>query len=298
LRLVLHDIAADGRILAGGYMIRLAQFVGTSSGHEVDLSWQESPLPIALSHDGARLLFSSAAYDIFLRNVNGRPPLRLGEGMPTSVSYDDRWVLALLPDAPTRLAVVPIGVGETRILPRGAIEGHQWAAWMPDGRIVMAANQKGHATRLFVQDVSGGDPAPITDEGVMLRTCASPVSPDGRVVFGDAPDGSPALYPLKGGSPERLDLLGADLFPIGWSTPDVFYAQSRVLGRQVDVYRVAMTSRTVEKWRTIGPAELAGAPKVFWTIVSADGKEYAYGADQGLMDLFLIDGLLSGNTAR
>src|SRR4029453_1199032 len=114
-----------------------AQLAGEVGGREVDLSWEDVAFPIDFSADGTRLLFESLDYGVNLRALNGGPPIRLGDGIPAGISPDGRSVLALAPGVPTTIAIVATGAGATRTLPRGALEGHTWAAWMPDGRHVV-----------------------------------------------------------------------------------------------------------------------------------------------------------------
>jgi hypothetical protein len=191
--------------------------------------------------------------------------------------------------------MIPTGPGETRLLPRGAIASHNWAAWTPDGRrIVMGANEAGRGSRLYVQAVDGEDPSPITGEGVRLSTYAAhAVSPDGRLVIGLSPEGEPTLYPIAGGAPQLIPSLGQDLVPVGWSdTPNVLYARPRGLGRLVDIYRVDIVSGRRERWRTVGQSDRTGAPRVFVVQVAPDGRRYVYGSVESMHDLFLISGVL------
>ncbi len=202
-RLVLHDIASDGRILAAPYAIRVDLAAGQVGGREVDLSWLDVAYPLEFSPDGKRLLFGDIGYGINLRPLEGGPPVRLGDGIPAGLSPDGRFVLALTPDVPTRIVLLPSGPGSTRTLPRGALETHTSAAWMPDGRgVVGSASEPGRGSRLYLQSVDGGDPRAFTAEGVRLMPyVARVVSPDGRFVIAVGPDQEPALYPIDGGPP-------------------------------------------------------------------------------------------------
>ncbi len=293
-RLILNDIAADGRILATGFTVQMKQVVGDARGQEVDLSWQDAPFPTDLSRDGARLLFTDVAYGIYIRPVGGGPPVRLGEGIPMGLSPDGKWVAGVAPDVPTKVQLVPTGPGQTRTLPRGSLESHGWVAWTPDGRrLVMTANEAGHGSRLYVQSVDAGDPAPISAEGVRLvRQGAHSVSPDGRFVLGEGPGGVVGLYPIAGGATLPVNGLGTDLVPVGWSdTPNVIFARQRVLARLADVYRVDVVSGRREKWRTLGPADPSGAPLIFTLQVAADGTRYAYSVNNESFNLFMIQGV-------
>jgi hypothetical protein len=157
----------------------------------------------------------------------------------------------------------------------------------------MAANEAGRGSRLYVQSVDGGEPAAISGEGVRLAPYVMhAISPDGRVVVAEGPDGSAALYPLAGGEPHPIAGLGDDLVPVGWTdTPNVLFARTRQLARLLDIYRVDVVSGRRERWRTIGESDPSGAPRVVVVLVTPDGRQYAYHTNQMMSDLYLVSGL-------
>jgi hypothetical protein len=290
-RLILHDIASDGRMLAQTFTPGGALVTGEVGGREVDLSWQDSAFPI--DFDGSRVLFESYDYGINLRGVDGGTPIRLADGIPAGISPDGRSVLALTPGVPTTIAIVPTGAGATRTLPRGPLQAHTWAAWMPDGRhVVTSASEPGHGTRLYLQDTGGGGPRAFSGEGVRLMTyLPRVVSPDGRFVIAVGPDQQPALYPIAGGDPQPIAALGNDLMPIGWGEKsDVIFARGRALGRLIPVFKVDLTTGRRQPVAEVGPTDPKGAPMVLLVQISRDGRRYAYNTVQKLGTVFLIEG--------
>jgi hypothetical protein len=293
-RFVLHDIATDCRMLASTDAAHGAQIAGDIGGREVDLSWQDVGFPIDFSRDGTRLLFEGLDYGVNLRGWDAGPPIRLADGIPAGISPDGRSVLTLAPGVPTTIAIVPIGAGSTRSLPRGPLAGHTWAAWMPDGRhVVLSGSEPGHGARLYLQDTDGGEPRAISGEGVRLMTFLPRiVSPDGRFVIAVGPDQRPALYPVAGGDPQPIAALGDDLVPVGWGeSPQVIFARGRALGRLVPVVKVDLTTGRRQSVADVGPADSKGAPLVVLLQVSSDGRHYAYYSSQAGAALFLIEGV-------
>ncbi|HEV8253913.1 MAG TPA: protein kinase [Vicinamibacteria bacterium] len=296
-RLVLHDIAADGRLLASAYSLRGA-LVASAGGPEVDLSWSTFSLPMDIANAGDRVLSESLDYGIYLSGFDRSAPVRLGDGIPTGLSPDGRHVLAIVPGVPTQLAILPAGAGETHTLPRGALTNHTWAVWVPDGRrIVVSGSEEGHGSRLYLQEVQGGDPRPITGEGVRLAPYLSRVvSPDGRWVAAVGPDQVPTLYPIEGGDPRPLAVLGSDLLPVGWTDrPDVLFARARAFARICPVFRIDLKSGRRQIWKELGTSDRAGAPWVTNVQVSPDGRRYAYSYGRMDHDLFVISGALGGD---
>ena len=293
-RLVLHDIASDGRMLAETYSPGGALVTGEVGGRQVDLSWQDSAFPIDLSTDGSRILFESFDYGINLRGLDGGTPVRLGDGIPAGFSPDGRSVLALAPGVPTTIAIVPIGAGATRTMPRGPLENHTWAAWMPDGNhVVISASERGRGTRLYVQDTAGGEPRAFSAEGVRLMTYLPRViSPDGRLVIAVGPNQQPALYPIAGGDPQSIPGIGDDLVPIAWGdTSDVVFARARALGRIVPVFKIDLRNGRRQEVGEVGPADPTGAPLVVLIQISRDGRRYAYATSHKLANIVLIEGV-------
>jgi Tol biopolymer transport system component len=296
-RLTLYDIASDGRMLAGTYLPGGRLVTGEFGGRQVDLSWQDTAFPIDFSPDGGRLLFESMDYGIYLRGLDGGAPVRLGDGIPAGLSPDGRSVLALAPGVPTTIAIVPTGAGSTRTLPRGPLEGHTSAAWMPDGRhVVIAASEPGHGARLYLQDTSGGEPRAFSAEGVRLMTyLPRVVSPDGRFVIAIGPDQQPALYPIAGGAPVPIAGLGNDLMPIGWGErSDIIFARGRALDRLISLARIDLTTGRRQSIGTVGPADPSSAPLVLLIQISRDGRHYAYATSEQHGTLFLVDGVKMG----
>jgi eukaryotic-like serine/threonine-protein kinase len=293
-RIELHEIATDGRMLAGVSSGAGRQLAGELGGREVDLSWQNGGFPIDFSPDGRRLLFGTPDYGILLRPLDGGPPVRLAEGIATGISPDGRSVLIFSPGVPTTLVVVPTGPGATRTLPRGPLEGHTWATWMPDGRnVVISATERGHAARLYLQNIMGGEPRAISGEGVRLMASLCPVvSPDGQLVIAIGPDERPALYPIAGGEPRPIPALENDLLPLGWGeSSHVLFARRRAMGRLIPLFKIDLASGTRQLVREVGPADATGAPLVFLVQLSRDGKRYAYSTWRSNGALFLIEGV-------
>jgi eukaryotic-like serine/threonine-protein kinase len=292
-RFMLHDIASDGRMLAATLSGHNGLIAGEVGGREVDLSWQDVAFPIDFTPDGKRLLFGSLDYGIHLGALDGGPPVTLAEGVPAGISPDGRSVLTITPAVPTTIAVVPIGPGATRTLPRGPLEGHAWAAWTPDGRrVVISASERGHATRLYLQDIIDGDPRAISGEGRLLPSLPRVVSPDGQVVIAVGPDQQLALYPIAGGEPRPIPALGNDLTPVAWGeSSQVLFARRRVLGRLVPVFKIDLASGKRQQVTEVGPADATGAPLVFLVELSRDGKRYAYSTWRSNGALFLIEGV-------
>jgi len=290
----LQDIAPDGRVLLTRDENR-AGMMGLAPGatRERDLSWQDWSLPADLSRDGKTLLFDEQGeqggptYTAALRDMQGSPPIPLGEGMAGDLSPDGKWAATVV--SYTQILLLPTGAGTLKRIERGGIQqyGHQ-IHWMPDGRqIIFPGNQPGHEVRCFIQNIDGGKPRPITPEGV--GSCG--VSPDGQLLVGeDLTGGAARFYPMDGGPPRAIPgLLPGEM--LAWSPdPHFLYVYLR---RQLPIklYRLNAVSGERQLFKEMHPTDTTGLCDMSHILFSADGRAYVYSYMRMLSELYLVKGL-------
>jgi DNA-binding winged helix-turn-helix (wHTH) protein/Tol biopolymer transport system component len=290
----LADIAADGRVLLTRDEPR-AGIMGTAPGdtREKNLSWLDWSLAADLSHDGKLLLLDEQgeqggpAYTVAVRDMNGSPPVPLGEGMAGGFSPDGKWASATVNY--NQIMLLPTGAGTARrVDPQGIQQYGHPVQWLPDGKhLVFPGREAGHETRCYVQSIDGGKPRAITPEGVSY--CRA--SPDGEWVAGRDTIGNPArLYPVDGGEPQ--DIRG--LLPhenLTWSSDPDFVYVSEWKGIPVKIYRLNIQTGERQLFRELNPSDMTGICELSKIIVSADGRAYVYGFTRLLSDLYLVKGL-------
>ncbi|HEY7574198.1 MAG TPA: protein kinase, partial [Thermoanaerobaculia bacterium] len=128
-RIILHDVAPDGRVLveraAGRHSVRALPPGGT---RERDLSWFDGSGTVAISADGTSILLQEAGDaggpdgSFYLRKTDGSPAVKLGDGWAKDLSPDGRTVLATPKEVSTRLLLVPTGAGNTTTIETGGLE--------------------------------------------------------------------------------------------------------------------------------------------------------------------------------
>ena len=302
--LILFDIWHDGRVLLARSDRRremMAFLAGATK--ERDLSWLDYSYPADLSADGKMLLFDEEGigggvqygdaqeltYAVYLRNTDGTPAIRLGEGAAAALSPNQKWTIVQTPTPPEQLRLLPTGAGEAQSLTNDNIN-HQWARWLPDGkRFVFSGNEPQHGVRLYVQDVSGGKPKAISEEGVDAAAFA--VSPDGQTVVGVGPDQKGYLFPTSGADPRLVNGMEAGDVPINWSQDAHFIYFYRTGEVPAKVYRVEVATRKRSVWKEIAPLDPTGVSTIGPILMTPDGKSYVYGFHRTLGDLYLVEGL-------
>ncbi len=294
--LTLHDVSSDGRVLLtrdawGAGVIALPP----GSGRERDLSWLDGSTAWDLSADGETMILEEsweaggAARAIYLRTTDGAPAIRLGEGVPLALSFDKQWVIATSV-AGDRMTLLPTGVGQQKTLARGGITNYFPAArWLPNGReILLSATEAGKRSRIYLQSVDGGDPRPITQEGVFGRMA---VLPDGKRFITRGLDRRLAVFSLDGG--EGKPIAGADARDL----PIVISADGTSLyvhaGADMPAQIASINLRTGERniVRTLLPPDPSGVTSILRIVMTPDARSYAYTYVRAISALYLLAGI-------
>jgi Tol biopolymer transport system component len=298
--LELDDISRDGRVLAAHHTtVNILAGLGAGQEKERDLSWLDASTPADLSPDGKTVVLteagegSGAAPAVYLRGTDGSPAVRLGEGTGLALSPDGRWVLASAAPGEGKseqLLLLPTGPGETKVLKNDHFEDFGGAAWCPDGkRIIFSAQEKGHVPRVYIQDLEGGKPRPISPEGVRIRRGTSPLSPDGKLVVGIQGRGKASLYPLEGGEARPIAGLEEADRLVQWSADGRSLYVHRQPGIPNKIWLLDLASGKRSLFKEIQPGEpVAGLPLL---LLTRDGRSYVYGTSRTLSELYVVEGL-------
>jgi Tol biopolymer transport system component/tRNA A-37 threonylcarbamoyl transferase component Bud32 len=268
---------------------------------ERELGWFGWSIVGDISRDGHKIIFEEEGngggvnYTVFLRDTDGSPPARIGEGNAEAISPDNKWVITK-PAKGGQLILVPTGAGETRPLTHDSIS-YGRVRFLPDGKHLIATGiETGHGRRDYLIDASTGDSKAITPEGI----AGSVLSPDGRSVVLRGPDGKIGTWPIDASASGAGDAGGFHPIPgldskyyvAGWS-PDggsVYVASSRA--EQISkVYRVNVQTGKMEPWKTFGAEGGAGVTETGAPQFSADGSAYAYIYVRILSEAYVVTGL-------
>jgi len=292
--LTILDVSSDGRWIASrDDLWKEMPGVAPGESRERNLAWLDLSYAVALSPDGRTLLFTEESgsmggnYATCIRQTDGSPVVRLGEGTAVDFSKDGKWALSDVPANPHQLVLYPTGAGQPRRLASGGIVSYESAVIFPDGRRVLACgHETGKATRCYVQDVDGGAPRPVTPEG----TTVGLVSPDGKqILVFDAAKGY-QIYPADGGAGRPVPGSTRDDSIIQWSADGASLLIANGFEVPVRVARLDLASRRREPFRTVGPPDLTGAIQISPVVFSGDGRACVYTVRRMASHLFLVSG--------
>ena len=293
--ILIQDIAKDGRTLLVSNDRRAEVHVGLAGETgERDVSWLDFSYARDISADGQRLLMtyngegSGPSYDVYVRPLQGGDATRIGEGQAQQFSPDGRTVLSVVHGPPSRLALLPIGPGETRTVQTANVTVTS-ARWLPDGRqLLIVGTEPGKGPRAYLTDVSGATPRAITPEGITFASESLALSPDGTRVALRSHDGRVMLYPLAG-EPVAVNGLNAGEMPISWTEDgrSLFLLEGNPPRR---IVRLDPTIGRRALVKEIRPAD-SGLTGPATVVVMPDGRSYAANYTRVQMTLFLVEGL-------
>ncbi len=289
----IQDIARDGSVLLGDGTARREivgyAAIGAAPRNLTELNWS---FPTDISYDGSRVLFTEQQRPppgIYVRGLDGSPAVRIADGESFGLSPDGRWALTLKTPERRRIVIVPTGAGEPQTIELGGLTVG-WANWFPDGkRFLLGASEPGRGARLWVVDVEGGKPRPITPEGVVIA--AQSVSPDGRSIFARGPDGRFAIYPAEPGEPRPVPGLEPDEVPLRWAADgrSIYVTRFSEPPGIVDVVDLETGKRS--RFTEFDPPDPTGIEVVGPAVIAPDGKSYVYSYRRTLDDLYLATGM-------
>ena len=297
--LALHDVAPDGRALIVVQRRRPVLYgLAPGEARERDLSWLDYGIAVDISRDGRTLLFQEqgegggSEYSAYVRGMDGSLPVRLGRGAAVALSPDGKHALVLNIALPMQAVLLPTGPGQARPLPRGPLVQIHGAGFLPDGkRVVLTANEQGQAARLYLQDIAGGEPKPISAEGVSATQFAIPATPDGAFVA--AFQGRRiVLVPTAGGEPRVAPGTELDEGPLRFSDDGRFlFIGDAFATRTTRIFRVDLARGTREHWKELRREGSSPAAAVTTITITPDGKSYAYTFRDDTSTLYVAEGL-------
>jgi hypothetical protein len=267
---------------------------------ERDLSWLDFTYGRAISGDGKMVLFEeegnhSQGYTVFVRNVDGSPAVPIGEGYGMAISPDKSWALAQkLTEPNNEVWLLPVGPGEGRRISPPNLSPLVNASFLSDGkRIVYLAQEGGKPPRTWLQDLNGGTPRPITEEGwVGWR-----VSPDdsmllARSLLPSAQKVNPVMVPIAGGAPQKIAGLQPDDTLLGWSADGQLYVEAIAKDTSVELNVEKLNPHTGVRsaWRGLAKPTIGGVfPQP--PIITPDGASYFYIYRLSVSDLYTVNGV-------
>ena len=295
-RLVLHDIAPDGRVLLERTGTGGETFLGRSGQEGLrELTWLDVSGAEGLSADGSQVLLVESGdgggpdYTSYLRSTDGSLPMRLGPGRGTSLSIDGKWALVIPVRTPDHVQVVPTGAGESRQFRIPGAATHEMAGWLPDGKTIYVSTRdsSGRWAAWLVDGASGESrPLPLP-EGVILYS--NTFSPDGTQFVTRCPGGEAhCMYSTTGGDPIPLAGAEPEWRAVAWDEHDRVYFRDRTFQMAEALWRVDMATGRSEHVADLAPPDRSGVLGLTRVTVAHSGEAWAFSLIRRLSDLYVV----------
>ncbi len=293
--LILHDVAADGRLLLErGTSRGGVSCLAPGENRERELGWLDGSRLRDLSEDGRTILFAEtgegggARGGVFLRRTDGSPAVRLGDGEPQALSPDGKWALSLTPTSPPELELLPTGPGSPKKVPVEGIKPFA-AFFLPDGRIIVAHSAPG----VSVVGSEGGRPTNILIPG-HSATGGLAFSPDSRLLAYATKERQVTIVPIAGGPPRAVP--GAILEPserlFQWSADGHYLFTVNSDDIPARIWRLDIETGKKTLWKEVQPADASGLISLSSFALTRDGRSYAYSYSRvDSSDLYVVEGL-------
>ena len=247
-----------------------------------------------MTPDGRKIVFDEEGdgggpnYTVFVRNTDGSPPVRIGEGVGLAISPDGKWVITQ-PAKGGPLSLVPTGAGEARQLTHDQVN-YQFVHWLAGGKELLASGiETGHGLRDYLIDVSSGNSKAITPEGI----AGAWPSPDGRSTVVLRSDGKWGIWPLDGSGLRLIPGLDSSYRVRGWM-PDgqsVYAVSIRQQEKIRSVYQVNVATGAVKPWKTFGEGLASGGTSIGNSYFAGDGGAYSYVYSQTISQVYVVRGM-------
>jgi len=292
-RLFLQDIGPNGQLIVRQGIARRGMVIGKGDS-ERDVSWLDFGYLRDISRDGKTFLFEeegneSKNYTVFVRDVDGSAATPIGEGYGVVLSPDKRWALAQKLPEPIQLWLLPLGPGEAKRISPPNLQANFPANFLSDGRrVIYAANEAGHRPRVWLQDLSGGAPRPITEEGFV----GWQISPDDKWLVTYDNDNTPTLFSMETRKSQALPFVKRNQRILGWTSDGQLYVGTipNVVRSAVHIDKVNPHTGAVTPWRDLAVPPIEGIfPEA--PVITPDGSTYGFGYRLRLWDLYTVSGV-------
>jgi hypothetical protein len=298
-RLVLHDVAPDGRMLLERATLRSEiLFRRERDSGDRDLSWLDFSAVEGISPDGATIFFyesgqgGGAGYTTFLRRTDGSAPVRVGSGRALGLSPDGKWVLSVSVGKPDHLDLTPTGPGDTRTIRLPGLAAHEEAGFLPDGRRIFVTGRDAAGRRAtWLSDVDGAAPQrlPLPEGWILMQNT---FSPDGSRFVAPCPEsGVPCFYETAAGHPVPVPGAQKGWSTVGFDARGRLYFRDRAKRMPERLIRLDPASGRSTPIAELVPADPAGALSILGVHVAASGEAWAYSVSRRLSDLHVVTGL-------
>ncbi len=289
----MHDISDQGDVLVSVSTSRRGiSALPPGETSERDLSWFDWSFVTDITPDGKKILFmeqgegAGQTYGTYIRETDGSPAVKLGEGWSTQLSPDGMQVVLISYPQNDQISLIPTGTGHPTKIEKHSIVTYEWVTFLGQNKVLFVGSEKSVPQGFYVQDIPSGQPRLITKDIANIQWA---VSPDETRVIALSEEGKAIIYSTEGKSSEIIPEV-VNMFPVKWTDEDIIYFvhQADVPAR---VYQFDLKTRKLTLWKELAPPDIAGVQSVGLVVMAPKASSYAYSYRRILSDLYLFKDL-------
>jgi hypothetical protein len=297
---ILHDVAADGRVLLERATTRIGViWKASDAAPERELGWLDGTEAVRLSSDGKTLVFDEMGEGagprkgVYVRPTDGGPAVRLGDGMPQDLSPDGKWVVAITQSVPPEVVLLPTGPGSPRKVPTPGL-APILAFMLGDARrILVMSSAPDKPWEAYFVSVDGGAPKHANVKDVNWAGEGA-FTEDGRLFGYSTTDRRIWLETGLGTTPTEIP--GARLAEdeiLRVFTPDRRAILSQTISQvPAKIYRTDLRTGEKTLWKEVAPADQTGVIGINEVLFARDLTAYAFTYHRvETSDLYVVEGL-------
>jgi serine/threonine protein kinase/Tol biopolymer transport system component len=292
----LLDVGADGRVLlcSEDFRTEVAGVDPATGKQRRGLEWFNGSGLSDISPDGKAILFSEwggpagELYLVVYRKLDGSPPTALGEGANAKFSPDGLTAAATVLSRPPKIALHPVGTGESRRLTLGAIVNLSEVAWFPDGKhLLLQGSTEGQPLRTYEMDLEGGKPQPLGPADFTGAT----VSGDGKKIAGRNGSGEAVVFDRETQTVRAISGIAPQDQLQKWTKDGTALLVNDSTPQAAHMYRVEVATGKKTLVQNLEPSENAGSMMNLRMYYAEGSKTYAYNERRILSTLYVVEGL-------
>jgi Tol biopolymer transport system component len=292
----LLDIAQDGRVLITSEDMR-SEITGINpaTGKErKGLEWFNGSGLADVAPDGKAVLYeewggpAGTLYLVVYRKLDGSPPTALGEGTTPRFSPDGLTAAAPVLSRPPKVALHPIGTGESRRFAVGDLAGLRDVAWFPDGKhLMLVGSAEGEPLRTYEMDLDGGKPQPIGPSDFRGISVAK----DGMRIVGIKASGEAVIFDTSTQKLQAIPGIGPGESIQGWTDDGQALLLTASTPWEAQICRVEVGSGKRNLLQKFELEDKAGSSLNLRALYAERSKTYVYNARRILSNLYTVEGL-------
>jgi Tol biopolymer transport system component len=189
---------------------------------------------------------------------------------------------------PPKVALHPIGTGESRRFAVGNLASLRDLAWFPDGKhLMLVGSAEGEPLRTYEMDLDGGKPQPVGPSDFRGISVAK----DGMRIVGIKASGEAVIFDTSTKKLQAIPGIGPGESVQGWTDDGQALLLTASTPWEAQIYRVEVGSGKRNLLQKFELEDKAGSSLNMRALYEERSKTYVYNVRRILSNLYIVEGL-------